>query len=196
MPALPPQQIFVQSAHTLVGSPFTSDYLLGKLVYDGAALAMQSGVWQRPVVMTGSKLRVIAPLLLDAQHPRQRELQCSAKGLNTFCCLRLMKVDLPMTPNNFLSDDFRYIFVQVRKLQGLIKAHSIFNAMMATPGKGEITALELEVGNLPEMSPITHISSRFMSPLGPANFVEKICCSSIQRKERERKTKGQVCSQG
>ena len=37
--------------------------------------------------------------------------------------------------------------VQVRKLQGLIKAYSIFNAMMATPGKGEITAQELEVRN-------------------------------------------------
>ncbi|KAK9864085.1 hypothetical protein WJX84_012086 [Apatococcus fuscideae] len=34
--------------------------------------------------------------------------------------------------------------LQVRKLQGLVKAHRIFNAMMATPGKGEITALELE----------------------------------------------------
>ncbi|KAK9861860.1 hypothetical protein WJX84_003228 [Apatococcus fuscideae] len=34
--------------------------------------------------------------------------------------------------------------LQVRKLQGLIKAYSIFNAMMATPGKGEITAQELE----------------------------------------------------
>ena len=91
--------------------------------------------------------------------------------------------------------------VQVRKLQGLIKAHSIFNAMMATPGKGEITALELEVRKLPEMSAVEVIGVCEMTPLpnavatkDPQTRFMLLRCMEIKLKYGESWNQSRGCS--